>query len=121
MWPIFLKKSVFQGTLNLTDRSKAVLLLWILFVICVSCLSVILSCLFLAGWERTDLLALLYVMFSCIFVTFPYGVLGQVWYLMYRFLIFAFFLTFIRFASFVFLGSGRTCLSMLWMGQPMYT
>ena len=33
----------------LTDRSKAVLLLWILFVICVSCLSVILSCLFLAA------------------------------------------------------------------------
>ena len=29
----------------------------------------------------TDLLALLYVMFSCVFVTFPYGVLGQVWYL----------------------------------------
>ena len=33
----------------LADRSKAVLLLWILFVICVSCVSVILSCLFLAA------------------------------------------------------------------------
>ena len=32
-------------------------------------------------WERADLLALLYVMFYCVFVTFPYGVLGQVWYL----------------------------------------
>ena len=32
-------------------------------------------------WERADLLALLYVMFSCDFVTFPYGVLGQVRYL----------------------------------------
>ena len=33
-------------------------------------------------WERT-LLALLYVMFSCVFVTFHRGVLGQVspWYL----------------------------------------
>ena len=31
----------------LTDRSKVVLLLWILFVIYVSCSSVILSCLFL--------------------------------------------------------------------------
>ena len=31
-------------------------------------------------WERADLLVLLYVMFSCIFVTFRYGVLGQVWY-----------------------------------------
>ena len=32
-------------------------------------------------WERTDLLALLCVMFSCVFVTFPYGGLGQEWYL----------------------------------------
>ena len=29
--------------------------------------------------ERADLLALLYVIFSCVFVTFPYGDLGQVW------------------------------------------
>ena len=48
-----------------------------------------LSCLYLACslvvtcWERADVLALpyMYVMFSCVFVTFPYGVLGQVWYL----------------------------------------
>ena len=32
-------------------------------------------------WERADQLALLCVMFSCVFVTFPYGVPGQVWYL----------------------------------------
>ena len=32
-------------------------------------------------WGRTDDFALFYVMFSCVFVTFPYGVLGQVWYL----------------------------------------
>ena len=33
-------------------------------------------------WERADLLALLCVMFCFVcFVTFPYGVLGQVWYL----------------------------------------
>ena len=43
----------------------------------------ILRCLFLASlWssvgERADLLAFLYVMFSCGFVTFPFGVLGQV-------------------------------------------
>ena len=31
--------------------------------------------------ERANLMALLYVMFSCIFVTFSCGVLGQVWYL----------------------------------------
>ena len=29
-------------------------------------------------WERSDLLALLSVMFSCDFVTFPYGISGQV-------------------------------------------
>ena len=46
------------------------------------------------GWERVDLLALLYVMFSYVFFSFPYGVLtvlGQVrcgtW--LYRFLTFA--------------------------------
>ena len=31
--------------------------------------------------ERAQFLALLYVMFTCEFVTFPYGILGQVWYL----------------------------------------
>ena len=33
------------------------------------------------------------MMFSCVFVTFPYGALGQVWYLIASILIFAFFLT----------------------------
>ena len=32
-------------------------------------------------WERVDLLALLCVIFPCVFATFPYGVSGQVWYL----------------------------------------
>ena len=35
-------------------------------------------------WERTDLLALVGDVY-CIFVTFPYGVLGQVWYLIVSF------------------------------------
>ena len=44
------------------------------------------SCLFLSGLvitclDSADLLALLCVMFSCVFVIFPYNVLGQVWYL----------------------------------------
>ena len=67
-----------------TDRLKAVLLLWILFVICVSLSYTILSVtcsLVITCWERADLLALLCVMFSCVFVTSPYSVLGQVWYL----------------------------------------
>ena len=29
-------------------------------------------------WEKADVLDLLYVMFSCVFVTLPYGVLDQV-------------------------------------------
>ena len=37
---------------------------------------------------RVDHLALLYMMFSCVFVPFPYGVLGQVWYLILSILIF---------------------------------
>ena len=32
-------------------------------------------------FERTDLLALLCVMFPCVYVTFPYSVSGQMWYL----------------------------------------
>ena len=44
-------------------------------VLSVSC-SLAVTC-----WKKSDLLALLYVMFSCVFVTFPYDVLGQVLYL----------------------------------------
>ena len=58
----------------LTDRSKAVLLLWILFAICVKPLSLsnCIDCpcsLVVTWWERADLLALLYV-FLC-FYHFP--------------------------------------------------
>ena len=42
-------------------------------LIYVSCLS-LLCC-------KADFLALLCLMFSCVIVTFPYGDLGQVWYL----------------------------------------
>ena len=67
------------------DHSKAVLLLWIFFILCLFllyclvglCDAVLLS----PAGKRADVLALLCVMFSCVFVTFPYGNLGQVWYL----------------------------------------
>ena len=39
------------------------------------------SCLFLACWERADLLALLCFMLPCVFATFQYSVSGQVWFL----------------------------------------
>ena len=32
-------------------------------------------------WERANLLALSFVIFTCVYVTFLYGVLGQLWYL----------------------------------------
>ena len=51
----------------------------LIFVICVCirhAVYLVVTC-----WERSDLMALFYVMFSCDFITFPYGVLGQVWYL----------------------------------------
>ena len=51
-----------------------------MFRICHAVLSVHCS-LVVTCWERANLLAHLYVMFSCAFVTFPCGVLGQVWYL----------------------------------------
>ena len=43
----------------------------------------VLYSLLITYWERADLLAMMCVIFSCdgVFVTFPYGVLGQVWYL----------------------------------------
>ena len=68
------------------NRIQRALLLWILFLTYVSRLS-LLYC--LVGylkpcdtcWERVDSLALLCVMILCVFVTFLYGVLSQVWYL----------------------------------------
>ena len=45
--------------------------------LCFTFFFIILSCLFLASWEMADLLALLCVMFPCVFVTFPYGDLGS--------------------------------------------
>ena len=62
----------------------------IMFRACQAFLSVHCSSLVVTFWERAKLLALLCVMFYCNFVTFPCGVLGQ----LYRFLIFAFLLTF---------------------------
>ena len=71
----------------LDDCSKAVLLLRINFVICVCLCLCLMSCLFLAallspvGKRLTSWLSC----FSCVFVSFPYGVLGQVWCLIVSF------------------------------------
>ena len=52
-----------------------------IFHVCHAVLSVYCS-IVVTCWERAAyLLALLYVIFSYVFVTFPCGVLGQVWYL----------------------------------------
>ena len=37
-------------------------------------------CLVVTRWERADLLALVFTL-NCVFVTFPCGILGQMWYL----------------------------------------
>ena len=54
--------------------------------LCFMFVFIMLSCLFLTAlWspagEKSDLLALSCVIFSCVFVTFQYGDLSQVWYL----------------------------------------
>ena len=60
----------------------AVLLLWI---ICVShAFASVHCCLVVTCWERADLLALVGDVY-CIFVTFPCGILGQVWHLIVSF------------------------------------
>ena len=41
-------------------------------------------CLVVTCWERADLLALVGDVY-CIFVAFPYGILGQAWYLIVSF------------------------------------
>ena len=87
----------------LTDHSKAMFLLWILFVICV-CLchtvwsvqcSVVqvwywivsifdlctLTYFVVTCWKSADTLALWYGLLSCVLFTFQYGVLSQVKYL----------------------------------------
>ena len=71
---------MFKASSNfLTDHSKAVFLLWIilLFMSHVCLYSTVLSVpcsLAVTCWERADLLALLYVMCSCVFVTPGSGV-----------------------------------------------
>ena len=57
-------------------------LVLLLFVFCVSLCHTALSVpcsIMVTYWERIDLLNLLCVMLSCVLVTVPHGVLGQVW------------------------------------------
>ena len=81
-----------------TDRSKAVLLLWIFYVFVLSvfvmslCGSVYM-CFVVTCWERADLLALVCGVY-CEFVTFPLVSWVRCGTWLYRFLIFAPFLTF---------------------------
>ena len=72
---------MFKPSSNFLAVPRRCFFLWIDFVTCVSChtvLSVPYS-LVVTCWERAHRLALLYVTFFCLFVTFPYGILGQVW------------------------------------------
>ena len=89
-------------TLSLcTDRSKAVLLLWIFYVFVLSCVCYVLCasvymCFVVTCWERADLLALVCGVF-CEFVTFPLVSWVRCGTWLYRFLIFAPLLTFVTY------------------------
>ena len=64
------------------NRSKMVLLLGIMFRICLCYAVLSVPCnLVITCWKKAGFLVLFCVMFSCVFVTFLYGVMGQVWYL----------------------------------------
>ena len=83
-----------------TDRSKAVLLLWIFYVFVLSCVCYVLCtsfymCFVVTCWERADLLALVCGVF-CEFVTFPLVSRVRCGTWLYRFLIFAPLLTFTK-------------------------
>ena len=83
-----------------TDRSKAVLLLWIFYVFVLSCVCYVLCasvymCFVVTCWERADLLALVCGVF-CEFVTFPLVSWVRCGTWLYRFLIFAPLLTFVK-------------------------
>ena len=56
-------------------------IIFVVYVLCLSCCHVCHCSIVATCWEKANLLALLYVMFSCVYVTFPSGVMGQVWYL----------------------------------------
>ena len=76
--------SINRVTLFFADHSKAVLLLLIFYAIYVSYLSLL--CCLVCSLPPCDhllgkTLALLCVFFVCVFITFPYGVPGQLWYL----------------------------------------
>ena len=66
-----------------TDRSRAVLPLWIFLLFMFRVCHVFMSvhyCLVVICWEMADFLALVCDVLLC-FVTFPCGTVGQVWYL----------------------------------------
>ena len=83
-----------------TGRSKALLFCGsFLFVFILPyCLVCVLQPCGHQCWERADLLSLLYMTFCCVFVTFQNGVLDRCGTWLYRFLIFAFFLTLVCYA-----------------------
>ena len=67
--------------LPLSHKKDARFISFVLFMSCVChAFASVHCCLVVTCWERDDLL-LLFVMLICVFITFPCGILGQVWYL----------------------------------------
>ena len=92
-WKMMKMCCLLQFRLVFTDRSKAVLLLWIFYVFVLSCVCYVLCasvymCFVVTCWERADLLALVCGVF-CEFVTFPLVSWVRCGTWLYRFLIFA--------------------------------
>ena len=74
--------NIFKRYSNLSTDSSFVV--HVCYLICVSCLSLsycLVCSLQVTCWEKADMLAVLCMMFSCVFVIFHYGVLGVVRYL----------------------------------------
>ena len=75
--------NMFKPSSIVTDRSKVVLLLSVLFCNLFFMFVFVnkMSCLFFEALWSSGIMTLICVVFSCVFVTFPYGVPGQVWHL----------------------------------------
>ena len=75
---------LFKANLIFRDFSRQSCIFKYFSSLCVPCYHIVLSVpcsLVMASLDKADLLALLCVKFSCAFVTFSYGFLGLIWYL----------------------------------------
>ena len=107
----FVPSNMFKPSINfLIDRSKTVLLFWIVFVVCVSCINYIVCSLQPCGHllGKAGPLALLYVMFSCVLSLSHMVSWVRCGTWLYGFLIFAFLLILIYWLWICWCRSGKS-------------